>query len=209
MKISYADFRQWLIVRVAETRWASTVAESQMTISDLAQKLGVQSDVIVEAFELRRKSGRSQVKAEVYTGYASKCIHVARLPMSIVKQLEEMAEEREMSRSELMRTIIHNYLTGTYEPSLLQKWHKEERYKSERTFRIAMRLNRSAIAAMNERADLRGAAALRITNALLYEAVLAPEKVTRHHVTIKQLWPFERYKKVIDKMRKEGANNGS
>lgn len=110
-----AAFRDWLIDRLRGTRWA-TEPLSPARARKVAKVLGVQYDLLMEvradtliarAREGFRPGGRQEERTtKIKISY----------PAEIKAEFEEYCESRALTPSSLMRSVLHAYLRGSYEP---------------------------------------------------------------------------------------------
>lgn len=164
------SFRRWLVAQVEATSFARDRIESDQKLQKLAKRLGVQVDVLLEARvnEKMRLAG-----VGLSTGYPG-----MGLELDFAKEPWE-AWQRHLAAwgvtgSTLMRSLVHLYLQGNYEPplNLSRSWLWDNRQLPvERggVCREKTRVTHAAKAALSQRAALRGESVAGVLRALVVE----------------------------------------
>ncbi len=121
-------FREWMIQKLLATRHVHRRYEGD-TLARWAKVLGVQEDVLVEAqVEHRLRQGRAGMQPVLGTKVAGSahCQYDIRVPGVILKKWQEESEFRGLRGSALLRSVIHAYLMGGWEPlQVIDHWRWE------------------------------------------------------------------------------------
>lgn len=111
-------FRSWLVDRLAGTHWA-TEPTKDADLEKVARKLGVQVDVLVEARVNAKILAASDGRAPRLGRKVGRTEHYQYhlyLPERIHELLTNESEVRGVEPVTLVRSLIHAYLSGSYEP---------------------------------------------------------------------------------------------
>jgi hypothetical protein len=152
-------FRQWLVRQLVATRWPTTAAPSL----PLAQELGVQLDVLAEAYELRQAVTRSRGKPAhrggqgVRNDYAMVRVYT---PPAVHKDWLQYLKVIRISSGALLRSLVHHFLLDPIRPTTTTpSWHyRGEIYQLKisegRLSSIPTRITRGAEVALDHHALL-------------------------------------------------------
>ena len=122
-KFQPGNFRRYLVHRLMNTGWAY-VNLNRPDLEDLSKRLGVQLDVLLDAHaraaDERRKRGLRVSTGQLTT---QNRVHYPQLKVVFCKPvwdawLEE-CERRGVQSSTLLRSLVHAYLLGGWEPEVL------------------------------------------------------------------------------------------
>lgn len=167
-------FRKWLVSRVEETACVSLPLDTDEELERHAQQLGVQPDVLAEArANVRMRLAQHGVPPHGTNDYD----HPMTMQLCFAKEPWE-AWQRHIAAwgvtgATLLRSLIHLYLQGTYEPEpVLSCWIWEGRRVAvvrggrcrEKTI-----ISPGARAALNHRAALRGCSMMAILRGLVLD----------------------------------------
>lgn len=119
-------FRNWIADRLQGTDFVSRPLKDS-DVNALARDIGVQPDVLLAArvkWQLTRATeGSAERRGQKVAGSKHYQLEV-RFPEEVHKEWLELAASRSVGGSVLLRSIVHAYLRGTYEPPQLVKyWH--------------------------------------------------------------------------------------
>lgn len=202
-------FRRWLVERVAETAW---VFNSTMNNQQLAQRLGVQTDVLVDArrfldafYRQRtevlgmhpvRLNGQNHLRTVTVS---RKAVFQLRAPQYLFGLWCRYAEERHLSRTDLLRSLIHLYLSQKDYPLTSQDWtYKGTRYevwdsKNRWPWMIQCMLPYEVKTLFSVRAKLMGIAMSSIARSMVLD--LLEGKITDLKLITNptQFWSMDRY----------------
>lgn len=173
-----SKFREWLIRRVAESRWPRYRDD---TLEEIAQRIGVQVSVLEEAQalldhrmkELSRGKIRLGVpKADGSTGpdlLKPRYTVFLEPPLAINRDWEAVRDARQLSNSTLLRSVVHHMLRLTWQPEWLSERRRYAwRYKGEwlgqedirkHAYRIKCDVNYAVDVALTRRATSTGTTA--------------------------------------------------
>ncbi len=126
---SQESFREWLIARVATTGPARRAISDDM-IDGAAREMGILPDILVEArlrvLRERVSAGLRPVKNDAEYWKKKHYQFELLFPEDIFRVWKLECERRSLDGSALMRSAIHGYLMGSWEPRELLKhwvWH--------------------------------------------------------------------------------------
>jgi len=120
---SIRRFRKWLVERVAASRWG-VVSASDDDVEVMAREIGVQPDVLLEA---RVQALRERVRAGRVQPMGDKKAHSQHyqfellMPEEVFRAWKHEAQRRGVDGSALLRSLIHSYLLGTWQPTEVPK----------------------------------------------------------------------------------------
>ena len=177
-------------LRVVEMLLATPAARDPIPddrIDEVAKRLGVDPDTLLEAriqYRVQRRREGLQIpmgqKRAGTRHYQLKCA----MPEPIFKAWKAEAEVRGIESSALMRSLVHGYLLGSYEPANVirgWRWRGKRYFSEERTYerkhkkgypyRERSLITMGAQRALKIRAERRGTTALAITRALVLECI--------------------------------------
>lgn len=209
-------FRRWLVERVAETAW---VFNSTMSNQEMAERIGVQPDVLVDArrFLDAFYSNRTKVLG-LQPVRVARCNQVkmvsrytfvmVRTPQFIFEEWCKYAEERHLSRSDLLRSLLHLYLSQKDYPITSQDWtYKGIRYEAFLgrdvcPWTIQCSLPYEVKTLLSVRSKMIGLTMADIARALVLD--LLHGKVSNLQLITRpaQLWSLDRYVRVDESVRK-------
>ena len=115
-----STFRKWLVDRVSEAQMQIYAGES---LADRARRLGVQTDVLVEAEQLRHErlervgryaSSRSVISSPVRRAYTQQISLY--MPAEVEEPLEAIAAQRSLQLQDVARAVVHTLLLGPDNP---------------------------------------------------------------------------------------------
>jgi hypothetical protein len=175
-------FRNWIADRLQGTDFVSRQLKDS-EVDALAKGIGVQPDVLLAArvkWELTRATeGAAQRLGKKVAGSKHYQLEV-RFPEEIHKEWAGFAASRNVGGSVLLRSIVHAYLRGTYEPPQLVKyWHwrgkrwpfsyrtYEQKEKKKWPWRERALITIGARRAMKIRSQLRGSGIETMARALI------------------------------------------
>ncbi len=151
-------FRLWLIARVAETKYARDPVADDAALEALAQKMGLQPDLLAEARVRARTLGRAPT-GQNQGDRRLVAVSCAEAPYRAwEKHVDTWGG---ISQSDLLRSLIYAYLCGTYEPPcerLTRLWVWDGRHvtvtriKGRPAYSIHSFIKRGAYVALVERA---------------------------------------------------------
>lgn len=184
------SFRSWLFERLLGTRWATLPVEDA-EIDALAQRLGVQPDVLLEARAeakiLQSKNGLRIASARPDESGRFKRYYQFHLfmPPPVYKAWLEECAYRELRGPVLLRALIQEYLMGDKEPEPLSFWYwKGKHYKMGKAELRSPYLERATITqgakrALARRAKAIGTTSTAIARALIIEALSGEHRVVK------------------------------
>jgi hypothetical protein len=177
------DFRAWLIARLAATTYATTYLPEHQ-LDQAADYLGVTRDVLDAARQLAQKQRAEQGKP-LPAGRRRKGSGHYQLDIPFPKELwqpwKDEAERRGVDSSTLLRSMLHTYLLGSWEPSEepLTKWYWRGRlysvtlknYRREKRqmypYRERVHMTQGARRALIRRANRRGCTMTALARSLI------------------------------------------
>jgi len=182
--VKYDGFRSWLFARLLGTRYA-TVRLDDSEIDAVAKKIGVDPDLLLEvrAQALITLHSRGLSPPLSNSGRRKKAlddalqrIHQFQIwfPRVVFQAWRAECEIRAVHPTTFLRSLIHFYLLGSWEPEPVKHWAWEGKlyrfYKNERVSERAV-ITHGAKRALMRRASLRGTQATNIVRALILGAM--------------------------------------
>jgi hypothetical protein len=208
-------FRRWLVERVAETAW---VFNSTMTNQEMAERLGVQPDVLIDArrfldafyanrtkvlgLQPVRVARSNQVKVVSRRSYV-----MVRTPQVVFEEWCRYADERHLSRSDLLRSLLHLYLSQKDYPITSQDWtYKGIRYEAfvgldVCPWTIQCSLPYEVKTLLSVRSKMIGIAMADIARALVLDLLHGKIHDLQLITRPAQLWSLDRYIRVDESVR--------
>jgi hypothetical protein len=180
------SFREWLIERLIETKFArDAIPDAQ--IDAAAKQLGVDPDVLLDARartrERRHEHGlrprmKKLVPADVQARHSRLYQFHLYMPGELFRLWKDECAYRGIEGSTLLRALIHSYLLSSYEPtSPVTGWYwKGSRYRMgdaqiRRDFLERAVIPQGAKRALRRRAARFGGTSVGIVRALVLEAM--------------------------------------
>lgn len=187
-------FRRWLIERIKDTRFSVRSGE---TLDELAQRLGVQAEVLrvaqaEKAAELarigRRQAGVSKRKVPS-PQFEIWC------PEVIFEEIRDRTSRMGSTATELLRAITHTLLSGPDNPYvLLRGWmYRGARYYMSPPpgkvwpWKIPVAISHGADAALRRRADRLGTTKTALVRGALVD-FLEGRLPGLHYVAVSEMW---------------------
>lgn len=181
------SFRNWLIDRVMTTTYVRYVRLSDEKIAKFAKKLGVQTDVLVEArvryVDECLSSGMQPAMGIKVRGSRHYQIKVP-MPEPVFVAWKDYAERRGVDSQALLRSVLHHYLLGSAEPEhLLQRWvwkgrtlqvderAWEKEHKGGYPFRERALITNGARRALKRRAERKGASVAALMRGMVLDVL--------------------------------------
>jgi hypothetical protein len=179
---SKQSFREWLIDRVASTEFARARL-SDAKLDELAEEMGIATDVLLAAqvrvLERRVKSGKPLSAGRKKAGSDHYQIELW-IPEQIYQEWKYQCERRGLLGSALLRSMIHAYLKGSWEPrSVSRDWiwqgrkydvkvkEWKDKYGSRCPFRERALITQGARRALVRRAELHNSQVSAVLRALV------------------------------------------
>lgn len=177
-QVAQPDFREWLIERLATTRYAQLIIGNESKLAKVAESVGVQPDTLREAMVLYRmrriEEGRAPPRGDKKARSGHRQFRVW-LPPELMPVWEAECAHRRMPAPTLIRSIVNEYLLGDKEPpGRGPHWVvRGERYPVTTKTRIEQRalIPPGAWLALSRRATSLGASPSSIVRALLCEVL--------------------------------------
>lgn len=124
--IPHATFRKWLIDRLLGTSYVAAFKNEPEEVQRTAYRLGIRTDVLLEAREqaclirdaegLQRPMGRKRAGSAHYQ-------YTINMPRYLNELWKAECDRRGIKGSALLRSMIHAYLRGSWEPEhLCEQW---------------------------------------------------------------------------------------
>ena len=160
-----ADFRRWLAIKLASSRWPVHRGDTDET---MGKRLGVQPEMFAEArivraqmalskFDGRRRLGMPKAA----DGKRPRYMIFIEPPEDIALDWRAYAKQRDMASAVLFRSALHHVMQLTWQPVDLHSGRKAWRYKGrwvgqtkirDHDYRMKTEVNHALYTALTERA---------------------------------------------------------
>lgn len=177
------SFRAWLVEKVLGTKYARMAILDEQ-IDKVAERVGVQPDVLLEARALARirdaergVMGAPRFTSELQARHRRLYEYHLPMPKVIHDEWKEECAFRVVESSTLLRSLIHHYLSTSYEPAeTVRGWRRDgvrllvpKAVEHENLERATV--TQGAKRALHIRAQRRGATSIAVVRALVLETL--------------------------------------